>query len=59
MNHDAAHCLDCRPGCPKSCYRAQLTRELRETVYLLPVSWAYFEGTKYCPKTRTRKDGGT
>lgn len=50
MNHDATHCDDYRKGtCPKSCYRAQLTEELRNIWYPLPTSWAHFKGTKECP----------
>lgn len=53
MNHDATHCADYKKGkCLKGCYRAQLTEELRHIVYVLPVSWAHFEGTKECPKTK-------
>ena len=52
MNHDATHCLDYKKSCPKSCYRAQLTKELKEIVYPLPVSWCHFKGTKECPKER-------
>lgn len=51
MNHDATHCADYKKSkCPKNCYLAQLTEELRNIVYMLPTSWAHFEGTKYCPK---------
>ncbi len=50
MNHDATHCLDCKSDCPKSCFRAQLTRELEKIVYTLPVSWSHFYGTKECEK---------
>ena len=51
MNHDATHCADCKKGkCPKSCYRAQLTEELRNIAYVLPTSWAHFKGTKECLK---------
>lgn len=49
MNHDATHCADYNSKCPKSCYRAQLTEELRRTGYPLPVSWALFKNTPYCP----------
>ena len=55
MNHDATHCLDYKNSCPKSCYRAQLTEELKNIVYPLPVSWCHFKGTKQCPK---QKKGG-
>ena len=31
MNHDATHCDDYKVNkCPKKCYRAQLTQDLRE-----------------------------
>lgn len=50
MNHDATHCADHDPlKCPKKCYRAQLTWELRKINYQLPVSWSHFKGTKECP----------
>ena len=53
MNHDATHCSDYRNGrCPKECYRAQLTQNLRDDPYRflrLPVSWANFKGTNECP----------
>ena len=50
MNHDATHCADYRKGkCPARCYRAQLTEELRNIIYVLPTSWAHFKGTKHCP----------
>ena len=52
MNHDATHCADYKKSkCPKNCYRAMLTEELRNIVYVLPTSWAYFKGTKECPLT--------
>lgn len=50
MNHDAAYCLDYSTDCPKNCYRAQLTEELRRIDYELPTSWCHFKGTRYCPK---------
>ena len=50
MNHDATHCYDYSDKCPKTCYRAQLTKELKEIDYPLLVSWALFKGTEYCPK---------
>ena len=52
MNHDATHCLDYKKSCPKFCYKAQLTEELKHICYVLPVSWCHFEGTKECPKER-------
>lgn len=50
MNHDATHCYNYNDKCPKTCYRAQLTKELKEIDYPWPVSWALFKGTDYCPK---------
>lgn len=50
MNHDATHCADYTTACPKGCYRAQLTADLRKTIYTLPTSWASFKGSKECPK---------
>ena len=51
MNHDATHCSDYKRGiCPNTCYRAQLTEELRNICYLLPTSWSHYKGTQMCPK---------
>lgn len=51
MNHDATHCLDYdKKRCPKTCYRAQLTEELKHINYFLPTSWSHYKGTKMCPK---------
>ena len=50
MNHDATHCFDYSPECPAKCYRAQLTEDLKQRDYELPVSWANFKGTRECPK---------
>ena len=52
MNHDATHCADYKKSCPQSCYRAQLTAELKEIYYPLPRSWSHFAGTKECPMTK-------
>lgn len=52
MNHDATHCADYKKSkCPQTCYRAQLTQELRDRddLYCLSVSWANFKQTKECP----------
>jgi hypothetical protein len=51
MNHDATHCLDYKKSCPKTCHRAQLTEELKNIYYVLPVSWSHFRDSKECPKT--------
>lgn len=53
MNHDATHCADYKKSnCPKTCYRAQLTQELRDRhdLYYLSVIWANFKQTKECPR---------
>lgn len=50
MNHDATHCANYGPKCPKDCYRAQITEELNKIENLWPVSYAYFKYTEYCPK---------
>lgn len=50
MNHDATHCDDYTEACPKSCHIAQLTEELKHIHYALPISWAHYKGTNYCPK---------
>ena len=54
MNHDYAHCLDLKKSCPKSCFRAQLTREVEERDDLkeVPMTWARFKGTDECPKKK-------
>ena len=57
MNHDATHCADYKKSkCPKNCYRERLTEELRNIIYALPTSWAYFKGTKECPLTNDVPD---
>lgn len=57
MNHDATHCADYLVArCPKKCYRAQLTQDLRNNqcrLLSVPISWAKFKGTKECPITKT------
>ena len=61
MNHDASHCLDYdKDICPKDCYRAELTQDLRDNIDIyaeIPMSWAHFKGTQYCKKwPNKRKD---
>ena len=49
MNHDNCHCLDYdEKTCPKKCYRAKLTKDLKDSGYPWPVSFAHFKGTIYC-----------
>lgn len=51
MNHDATHCFDyCKDKCPKDCYRAQLTEELKHIKYPWPLSYALLKYTDMCPK---------
>lgn len=56
MNHDATHCADYTEACPNSCYRAQLTAELKRIAYPLPTSWSSFKGTKMCPKWPNKEE---
>ena len=59
MNHDYAHCLDLKKNCPKSCFRAQLTREVeqRKELQEIPLTWAHFKGTDEC--RRGKKNEGS
>ena len=52
MNHDYAHCADFTEDCPKECFRAQLTIDLKQRTDLLgiPFSWMHFEDTEECKK---------
>lgn len=56
MNHDYAHCLDYDvKACPKTCFRAELTEDLRRIQYPLRTSWSHFKGTSICPiKTKAK-----
>lgn len=51
MNHDYGHCLDCTDDCPKDCWRAELTRELKNDPEMIgiPVTWSHFRDTNECP----------
>ena len=50
MNHDYSHCLDYLPNCPKECFRAQLTEDLRSRKDLIgvPLTWTHFYKTDEC-----------
>ena len=52
MNHDYAHCLDFTKDCPTECFRARLTRDLRNRTDLpwKPYSWMHFKDTEECKK---------
>lgn len=57
MNHDAAHCADWnKEKCPDSCYRAALTKEVKERqdLWYVPLSYIHFANTSECE----RKDDG-
>ena len=56
MNHDATHCANWSKACPKKCYRAQLTEELTNIYYPLPVSYANLKYTKDCPRWPKKED---
>lgn len=52
MNHDYAHCSDySKEICPKECFRAQLTEDLKNRTDLLglPFTWMHFRETEECP----------
>lgn len=49
MNHDYAHCLDFTKDCPKSCFRAELVRDLEKHPGPGPVGWMHLKGVE-CPK---------
>ena len=51
MNHDFTHCAEYSNVCPKTCFRAQLTEDLknRPDLFGLNFSYAYFRGTDECP----------
>ena len=59
MNHDATHWADYKVAkCSKRCYQARLTQDLRGSGYAFPTSWAHFEGTQYCVKTKKTAESG-
>jgi len=48
------HCSDWKADiCPSECFRARLTKELKEAnpPYPYPVSFANFKSSGYCPMT--------
>ena len=55
MNHDYAHCVDFTEDCPLECFRAQLSRDIKEHMedfVGVPLSYSYFKWTEECPLTR-------
>lgn len=60
MNHDTVHCSDYRKSyCPRSCYYAKLTEDLRQTkkrrqLLGVPMSFDSFKDTDVCPRKGKR-----
>ena len=50
---DCCHCLDYDPEkCPESCFRARITKDLKESGYPYPVSFAHLsEVADICERT--------
>lgn len=51
MNHDYAHCADFTQKCPRSCFRAQLERDLKWNSHLyvgMPISYVHFRQAGMC-----------
>lgn len=44
--------MDHRDDCPKDCFRAKLTKDLKKRIDLLgmPFTWMHFKGTKECKR---------
>ena len=60
MNHDYAHCYDFTPKCPRSCFRAELERDLhkrRAEFVGVPISYMMLGGSEECPLTEEVDDG--
>ena len=56
MNHDYEHCIDFNDGCPESCHRAQLVRDLEENYPEMEVSWMNFSDCPDCERNRLAKN---
>lgn len=53
MNHDYEHCIDFNDGCPESCFRAQLVRDLEQNYPpSMEVSWMNFGDFPDCQRNR-------
>lgn len=57
MNHDFTQCTKYSNACQKTCFRAQLTADLknRPDSFRLNFSYAYFKGTDEFPLTKEDK----
>ena len=55
MTHDVCHCYDYNKTlCPETCYRAIVTKDLKNNIALYensPISFASFKGTPGCMLT--------
>lgn len=59
---DFCHCSDYNSDiCPKECFRARLTKELKEAdpPYPYPVSMANFRHSGYCPLHEMETENAT
>ena len=60
MNHDYAHCLDFKPSCPRSCFRARLARDLQTNMeqYIgMTFSYMRFRGSGLCQIEDDEQEG--
>lgn len=55
MNHDYAHCLDYdEVTCPKTCFRAKLTKDYLDSKAEFPVTWSKLWNTPSCELTKPK-----
>ena len=55
MNHDYAHCLDYNEQiCPKTCFRARLTKDYLDSKAEFPVTWSKLWNTPSCELTKPK-----
>lgn len=60
MNHDYEHCIDFNDGCPESCFRAQLVRDLEQNYPpSMEVSWMNFGDFPDCQKNARKNNTET
>lgn len=59
MNHDYEHCLDFTRDCPKDCFRAELSRDLKGGYYFIigaPISYMHLKGSEECKLGQEEKE---
>ena len=58
MNHDYAHCIDYKDDCPMECFRARLTKDLKNRTDLQwkPYSWMNFKDTFECKLKKVKEN---